>query len=347
MKYNPLGRTDVKVSEICLGTMTWGSQNSEAEGHEQMDYAVSQGVNFFDAAELYPVTPISPKTQGDTEAIIGTWFANRGKRDDIILATKVAGPGRAYIENGDPLNPGKIRRACEASLKRLQTDYIDLYQIHWPNRNSYNFRQSWKFAPDKEDPQKCKDDIAMILETLATLIDEGKVRHVGLSNETTWGAAHYVKAAENAGLPRIASVQNEYSLMHRLFDLDFAELSHQEDVGLLAYSPLACGMLSGKYDNGALPDNSRRTIYPDIHGRWSDRSVPVMHAYNEIARRHGLDPAQMALAFCISRPFMTSTIIGATTMDQLKANIGAKDVTLSDAVMKEIFDVYQSSPIPL
>lgn len=347
MKYNPLGRTGINVSEICLGTMTWGTQNTEAEGHEQMDYAVGEGVNFFDTAELYPVTPLSAETYGDTERIIGTWFAGRGKRDDIVLATKVAGPGRPYIENGDGYSPGKIKRACEASLKRLQTDYIDLYQVHWPNRGSYHFRQNWGFGPENDDSTQAKDDIAMILETLAELVSEGKVRHIGLSNESAWGTAQYLKLAEQKGLPRIASMQSEYSLMLRLYDLDMAELSMHEDVGLLAWSPLAAGILSGKYEGGNIPAGSRMTLNPDMNGRYTDHSRPALDAYLAIARKHGLDPSQMALAFCLSRAFMTSAIIGATSMEQLKTNIAAKDVSLSDAVITEIADVYRQWPVPI
>lgn len=347
MKFNPLGRSGIKVSEICLGTMTWGSQNSEAEGHEQMDYAVSQGVNFFDTAELYPVTPLSADTYGDTERIIGSWFAARKKRDDIILATKVAGPGRPYIENGDGFSPGKIKRACENSLKRLQTDYIDLYQVHWPNRTSYHFRQHWNFAPENTPSQKARDDIAMILETLAELIKEGKVREIGLSNETAFGATHYVKLAEAKGLPRVASMQNEYSLLSRLYDLDLAEISVHEDVGLLAWSPLAAGILSGKYASGEVPEGSRMALNPDMNGRYTDHSKPALAAYLEVARRHDLIPAQMAIAFCLQRAFMTSAIIGATSMPQLKDNIAAKDVVLSDEVKAEIADIYRKWPVPM
>lgn len=347
MKYNPLGRTDIKVSEICLGTMTWGTQNTEAEGHEQMDYAVSQGVNFFDTAELYPVTPLSEETYGDTETIIGTWFAKRQKRDDIILATKVAGPGRPYIEDGAGYSPGKIKRACEKSLKRLQTDYIDLYQIHWPNRGHYHFRNHWNYAPENTTEQQAKDDIAMILETLAELIKEGKVREFGLSNESAFGTLQYVKLAEKFDLPRPVSIQNEYSLLCRLFDLDMAEPSLHEDVGLLAFSPLAAGVLTGKYENGVVPEGSRMTVSSDMSGRYNEFSKPAVAAYLDIAKRHNLDPAQMALAFCLQRAFMTSAIIGATSVDQLKTNIAAKDVVLSEEVKAEIAGVHRKWPMPI
>ena len=347
MKYNPLGRTEITVSEICLGTMTWGSQNTEAEGHEQMDYAVEQGVNFFDTAELYPVTPLRAETYGDTERIIGSWFAKRQKRDDIILATKVAGPGRPYIEKGAGYSPGKIKRACEKSLQRLKTDYIDLYQIHWPNRAHYHFRHLWNFAPEREDGQKAQDDIQMILEALAELIKEGKIRHVGLSNETAWGSAQYVKLAEASGLPRPVSIQNEYSLLNRLFDLDLAEVSVREDVGLLAFSPLAAGILSGKYADGAVPEGSRMTLNPDMNGRYTTYSKQAIDAYLDIAARHGLVPSQMAIAYCLQRAFMTSAIIGATSMPQLKENIGAKDVSLSEEVLTDIAGIYRQWPMPI
>ena len=347
MKYNPLGRTEITVSDICLGTMTWGSQNTEAEGHEQMDYAVEQGVNFFDTAELYPVTPLRAETYGDTERIIGSWFAKRQKRDDIILATKVAGPGRPYIEKGAGYSPGKIKRACEKSLQRLKTDYIDLYQIHWPNRAHYHFRHLWNFAPEREDGQKAQDDIQMILEALAELIKEGKIRHVGLSNETAWGSAQYVKLAEASGLPRPVSIQNEYSLLNRLFDLDLAEVSVREDVGLLAFSPLAAGILSGKYADGAVPEGSRMTLNPDMNGRYTTYSKQAIDAYLDIAARHGLVPSQMAIAYCLQRAFMTSAIIGATSMPQLKENIGAKDVSLSEEVLTDIAGIYRQWPMPI
>ncbi len=347
MKYNPLGRTEIKVSEICLGTMTWGSQNSEAEAHEQMDYAVEQGVNFFDTAELYPVTPLSADTYGDTERIIGSWFWKRQKRDDIILATKVAGPGRPYIEDGAGFSPGKIKRACENSLKRLQTEYIDLYQVHWPNRAHYHFRNQWNYAPEREDSQKARDDIQMIAESLADLITEGKVRHIGLSNETAWGTAQYVKIAEASGLPRPVSIQNEYSLLNRLFDLDLGEVALREDIGLLAFSPLAAGILTGKYADGTVPEGSRMTLNPEMNGRYTAYSKPALDAYLAVASRHGLVPGQMAIAYCLQRAFMTSAIIGATSMAQLKENIGAKELLLNDEILNEIAEIYHQWPMPI
>lgn len=347
MKYRKLGRTGLDVSAICLGTMTWGSQNTEAEGHRQMDYAVGQGVNFFDTAELYPTTPASADTVGDTESIIGTWFAGRGKRDDIVLASKVAGGGRAWIDDGANLSAAKVRRACERSLKRLQTDYIDLYQVHWPDRQTYHFRKSWFWKPEDHDRQQTLDVIAEVMGELDALVKEGKVRHVGLSNETAWGTMQYLKLSEQKGFPRIQSIQNEYSLLHRLFDTDLAEVAAHEDVGLLAFSPLAAGLLSGKYRTGEVPDGTRLSMQPDLNGRYQERSKPALEAYLAVADRHGLDPAQMALAFCLSRPFMTAAIIGATSMEQLKTNIGAVDVELDDAVLDDILEIYQRHTVPM
>jgi len=347
MKYRKLGRTGLEVSAICLGTMTWGSQNSEAEGHAQMDYAVSQGVNFFDTAEAYPTTPATPGNSGDTERIIGTWFEKRGRRDDVILATKVAGAGNRNIDNGDPISAAKIRRACERSLKRLRTDYIDIYQIHWPNRGSYHFRRTWTWAPHTHDGEKAKADFAETLETVDALIREGKVRHIGLSNETVWGTMSYLRIAAEKGWPRVVSMQNEYSLMHRIFDTDFAELAAHEDIGLIAYSPLAGGLLSGKYRGGGIPPGSRMTLQENMNGRFQERSKPALEAYLAVAGKHGLEPAQMALAFCLSRPFMTAAIIGATKMEQLKTDIASVDVELSDAVLADIHEVYQRYPLPM
>lgn len=347
MQYRTLGRTGLNVSAICLGTMTWGSQNSQAEAHEQMDHAVAEGINFFDTAELYPTTPASAQTWGATEEHIGAWFAKRGKRDDIVLATKAAGPGRKWIDDGAELSAEKIRTACERSLKRLRTDYIDLYQLHWPNRSSYHFRKTWTFAPEREDRQKTLADIEEALATLDELVKEGKIRHVGLSNETAWGTMKYLGLAERNGWPRVQSIQNEYSLLHRVFDTDLAELSFNEDVGLLAYSPLAAGVLSGKYRGGAVPPGTRMSMQPDLNGRYSDRSKPALEDYLAVAEKHGLDPAQMALAFCLSRPFMTSVIIGATSMEQLKTDIGAVHVDLDSETLADIEAIHKRYPIPM
>ncbi|QBK29294.1 aldo/keto reductase [Roseitalea porphyridii] len=347
MKMRKLGRTGLDVSELCLGTMTWGSQNSEEEAHEQMSYALEAGINFFDTAEMYPTTPFRTETAGRTEEIIGTWLAEGGRRDKIVLATKVLGPGGHGVDEGRPIDAEKMRKACERSLKRLQTDHIDLYQIHWPNRGSYHFRQTWTYAPEKQDTAKALDDVAEILETADALVREGKIGHFGLSNETVWGTAQYLRLAEAKGWPRVQSIQNEYSLLHRIFDTDFAELSHHEDVGLLSYSSLAAGLLSGKYEDGKIPEGSRRSINESMGGRMTDYLEPALGQYLDVARKHGLDPAQMALAFCLTRPFLTSVIIGATSMDQLKTCIDAAAVTLDDAVLEDIAQVHRRWPIPM
>lgn len=347
MKFKKLGRTDISVSEICLGTMTWGSQNSEAESHEQMHHAVEAGINFFDTAELYPTTPVSADTYGRTEEFIGSWLKKTGKRKDIVLATKVAGSGRPHIRNGRDLDGTSVRQAIETSLKRLQTDHVDLYQIHWPNRGSYHFRQCWSFDASKQDRSEAAGEISGILSTLADLVKEGKIRAVGLSNESAWGTLRYLHLSEEHGLPRVATLQNEYNLLYRQFDLDLAEVAHHEDVGLLAYSPLAAGILTGKYLDGARPEGSRATINGDLGGRLQPLQEPAVKAYLQVARRHGLDLAQMSLAFCLGRPFTASVIIGATSMEQLKAAIAAKDITLSDEVMQDIASVHRQYPMPM
>jgi aryl-alcohol dehydrogenase-like predicted oxidoreductase len=348
MRFNELGRTGIKVSEICLGTMTWGSQNSEAEAHEQMDYALDQGVNLFDTAELYPTTPVSDATQGDTEKFIGTWMKARGNRDRIVLATKISGPGRAYIRGGRPINRQEVQAALELSLKRLDTDYIDLYQLHWPNRGHYHFRQLWTYHPEKQPATaEVHDNLLEILQALGDAVKAGKIRAIGLSNETAWGTMQFLQLAEQHGLPRVASVQNEYNLLYRPHDADFAELSHHENVGLLAYSPLAAGLLTGKYVDGAKPAGSRITVNGDLGGRFNHHQESAVREHVEVARKHGLDPAQMALAYCLTRPFMTSAIIGATSMEQLKTNIGAKDLALDDVVLRDIKAVIRNHPMPI
>lgn len=346
MRYKKLGNSQISVSEICLGSMTWGTQNSEAEGHAQIDFALEQGVNFIDTAELYPSNPMSAETAGRSEEIIGSWIRQSNRREQIILATKVAGAGHSYLQDGIDISPEKIRISLEGSLRKLQTDYVDLYQLHWPNRGSYHFRQNWKFDPGTQDKQRTLDHFLEILEYLAVLVKQGKIREIGLSNETCWGTSQFLHIAQSHGLPRVVSIQNEYSLMCRNHDLDLAELSHNENVGLLPYSPLVCGLLSGKYQNGARPAGSRLTITPDLFGRISDSIWPVVDSYISIARKHGLEPVQMAIAFCNQRPFVTSSIIGATSIDQLALNLGAADLDLGDEVLEDIHKVYLQHPIP-
>ena len=346
MKYNTLGNSDIKVSEICLGTMTWGEQNNQLEAFQQMDFALEQGVNFFDTAEMYPASPISAETCGGTESIIGNWFKQSGKRDQVVLATKISGAGLSWVQDGVDISPTKIATSIEGSLKRLQTDVIDLYQLHWPNRGSYHFRQAWGYDPTKQNREATRDHILETLGALQRLIDEGKIRQIGLSNDSCWGISQWLQIADANQLNRVATTQNEYSLMCRLYDLDMAELSHNENVGLLAYSPLATGLLTGKYSANNVPAGSRRSIGADLGGRFDDDSSKVADAYVDIARKHGLDPAQMALAFCNQRPFVTSSIIGATNMDQLAINIDSANLQLSDEVLEDIARLYRKNPMP-
>jgi aryl-alcohol dehydrogenase-like predicted oxidoreductase len=345
MKTLSLGKTGLTVSELCLGTMTWGTQNTESEGHAQGDMALDAGVTFWDTAEMYPVNPVRAETVGRTEEIIGTWLAARGGRDRLVIATKVAGKGQ-IIRPGQPISGAILRTAVEASLKRLQTDYIDLYQLHWPNRGSYHFRQAWRYAPSGIDKVAETAGMTEILTTAQALVDEGKIRAIGLSNESVWGAARWLHLADTLGLPRMATVQNEYSLLCRQFDTDWAELSVIEDMPLLAFSPLATGLLSGKYAGDVIPEGSRRSLNADLSGRITAQVFPAVAAYLGVAARHGLDPCQMAIAFCRTRPFTTVPIIGATTLDQLRTNIGAAGVTLSREVLDAIAETHRAYPAP-
>lgn len=348
MKTRRLGRSDLEVSHFCLGTMTWGSQNTEREAFAQIDYALDQGINLLDTAEMYPTTPLAAATSGETERIIGSWLRKTGRRADVVIATKIVGIGNKTVpdRDGAPITPESIRTALEGSLQRLGTDYVDLYQLHWPNRGSYHFRQSFTYAPETQRRGEAEAMLA-ILATLDALCDEGKLRHVGLSNETAWGTGTFLDLAERHDLPRVVSIQNEYNLVCRLFDLDLAELCHHEDVGLLAFSPLAAGFLTGKYAGGARPVGSRAAINGDLGGRISAHSEPVVQAYVDLARAHGLDPAQMALAFVASRPFTASVILGATTMEQLRTDIAAAELTLSPELQQGIADLYRRHPRPI
>ncbi|MFO1480634.1 MAG: aldo/keto reductase [Turneriella sp.] len=345
MIYRKLGKTNLDVSAICLGTMTWGTQNTEAEGHEQMDYALAQGVNFFDTAEMYAVPPAA-ETYGKTESIIGTWFAKRKNRDKVILATKIAGNGLQWIRGGSSITGETVKLAVEESLRRLQTDYIDLYQLHWPNRGSYHFGQQWNYKIKNSTNEQELENFIEVLSTLRALMTAGKIRHVGLSNETAWGTMKYLQLSEARDLPRVQSIQNEYSLLYRLHEPDLMEISLREKVGLLAWSPLAAGMLTGKYANGARPQGSRWTLSK----RFNQRDTPQAHAavdrYLAVAKKHGLDVAQMAIAFVLSRPFVTSAIIGATSMTQLRTNIAAAEISLSDEVHSEIAAVRRDFTMP-
>lgn len=347
MQMKPLGRTGVQVSELCLGSMTWGTQNTEAEGHAQIDRALDAGINFVDTAEMYPVNPVSADHAGRTEEIIGTWnAANPARRGDYVLATKHSGEGQKAVRDGAPITPESIPGAIEGSLKRLQTGYIDLYQFHWPNRGSYMFRKNWHYAPAGEGRDAVLDNMRGCLEALAGEVKRGTIRHFGLSNESAWGTAQWLRLAQDTGGPRVASMQNEYSLLCRLYDTDMAEMSVYEDVGLLAFSPLGTGLLTGKYQDGAVPAGSRKTFNPELGGRNGPRVYPAVAAYLEIAARHGLDPVHMALAWCRTRPFMCSAIFGATTMDQLERALGSVDVVLTDEVLSEIDAAHRAHPMP-
>ncbi|WP_298984244.1 NADP(H)-dependent aldo-keto reductase [uncultured Roseibium sp.] len=350
MEQRRLGRTDINVSALCLGTMTYGEQNSEAEGHAQMDYALDRGINFFDAAELYPIPP-KKETQGRTERIIGNWFKKSGNRDKVVMATKVVGRSEMnwFRKNGEKskLTREQIEQAVDRSLMNLQTDYIDLYQIHWPDRNQAGFGSMptrWKDAVPAED----ENSIQSTLEVMSDLVKSGKVRHIGLSNESAWGTMRYLAAADVFDLPRVVSIQNAYSFVNRTFETGIAEIARREDVGLLAYSSLAQGYLTGKYRNGALPAGARKTLFNRMQRYEHPRTLQAVDAYHALAGEAGLDPSQLAIAFAKSRSFMTSVIIGATRMDQLETDIGAADLVLSDDVLEKIDEIHQEfgNPAP-
>lgn len=344
MQFRKLGYTEIDVSVICLGTMTWGQQNSEADAHQQLDMAIAANVNFIDTAEMYPVPPME-QTYTRTEQYIGSWLRQRGNRHKIILASKIAGRAEwlPYIRDGkNCFNRKNIEAALNASLKRLNTDYIDLYQLHWPDRHTNIFGQrDFDYNPtDKPVP------VEETLQIMADIIETGKVRHFGLSNETPWGAMTFIKHAEQLSLPKPVSIQNAYNLLNRDFESGLSEISHYESIGLLAYSPLGFGVLSGKYLNGVHPQDTRLTLFERFNRYSSDIGQRATQAYVDIARRHGLDPAQMALAYVNSRPFVTSNIIGATSLEQLSTNIASIKIELSQEILDDIESVQQSIPNP-
>ncbi len=345
MEYRSLGTTDLKVSIIGLGTMTFGEQNSEQEAHAQLDYAVDHGVNLIDCAEMYPVPPRA-ETQGRTEAYIGSWLKARGRRDDVIVATKVVGPSRGFPwirEGRTRLTKAHVIEACEGSLRRLNTDVIDLYQLHWPDRRTNYFgSRSFKVSPDEE-----ATPLQESLEGLQVLVEQGKVRHVGLSNETPWGLHHCLRLHAEQGLPRVQAIQNPYNLLNRLLEVGLAEMMYREQVGLLAYSPLAMGVLSGKYRGGtAFPDDARLTLFNRFQRYQRPAAWAASEAYVTLAREHGLDPAQMALAFINQQPWVSSNLIGATTMGQLRSNIASAQITLSSDLLREIGRIFGQYPNP-
>jgi len=351
MQYRNLGRSGLKVSAICLGTMTWGQQNTEAEGHAQMDYALEQGVNFFDTAELYSIPP-RPETQGSTERIIGSWFRSRGTRDKVILATKVVGRSEMtwFRKDASPsrLDRKQMTEALEGSLRRLGTDHIDLYQLHFPERD-----MPWGSNPTRignGDFARHPDETAIgeQLDVLGGFVKAGKVRHIGLSNESAWGTMRFLVESESRDLPRVQSVQNAYNLINRTYETALAEITAREDVGLLAYSPLAQGYLTGKYLDGARPAGTRTTLFNRGQRYEKPGTDPAIRAYLTLAKSAGLDPATLALAFVNARPFVTSNIIGATSMEQLKLAIASIDVTLPVEVTAEIDRIHQlhGNPAP-
>jgi aryl-alcohol dehydrogenase-like predicted oxidoreductase len=347
MEYRTLGRSDIKVSSICLGTMTWGQQNTEAEAHSQLDLALAAGVNFIDTAEMYPVPPTAD-TYTLTEQYLGRWLKKRGRRDDIILASKVSGPAEwlDYVRDGQAcLNRANIEAAVHGSLERLQTDYLDLYQLHWPDRKTNYFGElGYQYQPGQ--PVDDGTAIEETLRVLADLVAAGKIRQVGLSNETPWGTMAFLRLAEQYGLPRMVSVQNPYNLLNRSFEVGMAEISHRENCGLLAYSPLAFGVLSGKYLNAHQPKNARLSLYERFTRYSNPESEAATAAYVALAREHGLDPAQMALAYVTAQPFVSSNIIGATSLAQLQSNLDSAALELDAAVLDGIAAIHQRQPNP-
>lgn len=345
MQYRPLSNTGVQVSTLCLGTMTFGEQNSEREAFGQLDMALDAGVNFIDTAEMYSVPPRA-QTMGSTERIIGRWLSQRGGRDKVVIATKVAGPGRdwlPYIRGGNNhLDRTNIHAAVDESLRRLQTDVIDVYQLHWPERQANYFGElGYEHVDDTGEVP-----LLETLRALGELIDAGKIRFVGVSNETPWGLMTYLRLAEVQGLPRMVSIQNPYSLLNRSYEIGLAEISHRENIGLLAYSPLGFGVLSGKYLSGERPAGARLTLFPDYQRYSNPQADKATRDYVQLARDHGFDPAQMALAYVNSRTFLTSNIIGATTPEQLRSNLASIEVELSDQVLGEIEQIHRRHPNP-
>ncbi len=345
MNYKKLGNTDLNVSTICLGTMTWGEQNSQEEAFEQMNYAFEKGVNFFDTAELYAI-PAKKETYGKTEEIIGNWFSLKKKRDKIILATKISGPGLSWIREGkNQYSKKNINVAVEESLKRLKTDYIDLYQLHWPERNTNFFG---KLGYEHKDSEEWNNFVE-ILNSLDVLVREGKIRYIGLSNETAWGLSKFIEISNNQSLPRVMSVQNPYNLLNRTYEIGLAEISIRELSGLLAYSPLAFGYLSGKYRNSKMPKGSRMELFGDYFLRYkTNNASKAIEEYYQIAKNYNLDFAQMSIKFCEIQSFMTSVIIGATTIAQLKTNIESVNVKLTNEILNKINNVHKliTNPCP-
>ncbi|KAA9010318.1 aldo/keto reductase [Histidinibacterium aquaticum] len=346
MKRIELGRSGIEVPDWCLGTMTYGNQTPEDDAHRQIDMALDAGIDFMDCAEMYPVAPVTKETVGRSEEILGNWFAKSGKRDRWTVATKVSGPNGGFVRDGKGYDGTVIPQAVDASLKRLQTDVIDVYQLHWPDRGSYHFRKYWAYDPSKLDAEAVEAHMLDVLRAMDEMVKAGKVRAFALSNETAWGTAQWCRLADREGLPRPASIQNEYSLLCRVFDTDLAETCTAEDVTLLSFSPLGAGLLTGKYQGGQIPEDSRRARQEDLGGRITERVWDAVAAYHAVAQRHGLDPVQMALAWQRSRPFPISAIFGARSVEQLERILGGIDLELSDEVVADIDATHKAHPMP-
>lgn len=339
-----LGHSDLIVSQYCLGTMTFGTQTDEQDAHHQLDMARDAGINFLDAAEMYPVNPVRLETAGETEAIIGRWMASR-KPDEMVIATKITGAGSNAVKDGAPISPARMRQAVEASLQRLQLECIDIYQLHWPNRGSYHFRKGWGFDPSGQNRDETLAHMREILICTQELISEGKIKHLALSNESAWGLTTWLHLAQTEGLPRVLTIQNEYSLLCRMFDLDLAEACVNENVPLLAYSPLAAGLLTGKYAGNVTPEGSRRARNPDLGGRVTGRVFEAVSGYLAIAHEFGLDPVHMAIQWTCTRPATTLPIIGATTSKQLAHILAGREIVLQDEVKTAIDQLHRAMPM--
>ena len=328
--------------------MTWGEQTDENDAHKQIEMSLEAGINFIDTAEMYPVCPLRAETTGDTERILGNWLGkNSQKRKDLVVATKISGKGYKNVRNGKGIFPKEIRLAIEGSLKNLQTDYIDLYQLHWPNRGSYHFRQYWNYDPTSQDSKVERENIELVVKELYALKKEGKIRYIGLSNETAWGTVQFANETAKYEDFSIASIQNEYSLLCRIFDTDLAETCFHENIKLLSYSPLVGGMITGKYLNSQVPENSRLSRIPDMFGRVTPNSTKAIKEYIELSKSFGLDPVHLALSFCRSRSFMGSVIFGASNVDQLKLILKGKDIHLQEDMLVEVNKIYKKIPMPM